>query len=81
MLDPARRSGAVLAPVAAIAVVAVLLADACGMSKAEVERIRLPFGVRLVLACGSLPRRQVRGWLVAQAVVAVAGNSMFMVPW
>jgi methylthioxylose transferase len=65
----------------AAAVVAILLADASGMSKAEVERIWLPFGVWLVLACGMLPRRQVRGWLVAQAVLAIAVNSLLVMPW
>ena len=65
----------------AAGVVAILLADASGMSKAEVERIWLPFGVWLVLACGMLPRRQVRGWLVAQAVLAIAVNSLLVMPW
>ncbi len=65
----------------AAGVVAILLADASGMSKAEVERIWLPFGVWLVLACGLLPRRQVRGWLVVQAALAIAVNSLLVMPW
>ncbi|WP_243653470.1 hypothetical protein [Pseudonocardia endophytica] len=65
----------------AAAVVAVLLADASGMSKAEVERIWLPFGVWIVLACGMIPRRQVRGWLAVQAVLAIAVNSLLVMPW
>ncbi|MET0190324.1 MAG: hypothetical protein ABW212_15080 [Pseudonocardia sediminis] len=63
------------------AVLAIALADYSGMSKAEVERIWLPFGVWLVLVCGLLPRRQVRGWLVAQAVLALAVNHLLTMPW
>ena len=72
-------AGAALLVVAAVA--AVVLADLSGMSKAEVERIWLPFGVWLVLACGLLPRSQVRGWLVAQAVLAIAVNCLLVTPW
>lgn len=71
--------GAVL--LIAAGVLAVALADYSGMSKAEVERIWLPFGVWLVLACGLLPRRQVRGWLVAQALLALAVNHLLTMPW
>ena len=38
------------------AVAAMLLADLSGMSKAEVERIWLPFAVWTCLACAELPR-------------------------
>ncbi len=65
----------------AAGVLAVAVADYSGMSKAEVERIWLPFGVWLVLACGLLPRGQVRGWLVAQAVLALAVNHLLTMPW
>ncbi|MBW0105439.1 hypothetical protein I4I78_23695 [Pseudonocardia sp. KRD-291] len=71
--------GAVL--LIAAGVLAVAVADYSGMSKAEVERIWLPFGVWLVLACGLLPRRQVRGWLVAQALLALALNHLLTMPW
>src|SRR5262249_29866568 len=39
---------------------AVLLADLSGLSKAEVERIWLPFAVWLIAAAGLLPVRQAR---------------------
>ena len=54
------------------AVVAMLLADLSGMSKAEVERIWLPFTVWTSLACAQLPHP--RRWLVAQAVSGAAGE-------
>jgi uncharacterized protein YPO0396 len=49
------------------------------MSKAEVERIWLPFAVWLVLPCGLLPRR--RTWLLAQAVLALAVNHLLLTVW
>jgi hypothetical protein len=58
---------------------AVLIADLSGMSKAEVERIWLPFAVWLVLPCGLLPRR--RTWLLAQAVLALAVNHLLLTVW
>lgn len=61
------------------AVVAILLADLSGMSKAEVERIWLPFAVWVVVACGTLPRP--RAWLVAQAVLALAVNHLLLTVW
>ncbi|WP_433508426.1 hypothetical protein ACQP04_23905 [Pseudonocardia halophobica] len=58
---------------------AIVLADVSGMSKAEVERIWLPFAVWTVVACGALshPRR----WLVAQAVLALAVNHLLLTVW
>ncbi|GEL23475.1 hypothetical protein PSU4_24290 [Pseudonocardia sulfidoxydans NBRC 16205] len=61
------------------AVAAILLADLSGMSKAEVERIWLPFAVWATLACGALPRP--RAWLLAQAVVALAVNHLLLTVW
>jgi hypothetical protein len=58
---------------------AILLADASGMSKAEVERIWLPFAVWLVLPCALLPRA--RYWLAAQAVLALAVNHLLLTVW
>lgn len=68
---------AVLLPGAALA--AILLADLSGMSKAEVERIWLPFVVWLVPLCALLPRR--RAWLVAQAALALAVNHLLFTVW
>ena len=63
------------------ALLAVLLADASGLSKAEVERIWLPFAVWLVAGCGLLPIRHVRWWLAAQAVVALVVNHLLLTVW
>jgi len=60
-------------------VAAMLLADLSGMSKAEVERIWLPFAVWTCLACAELPRP--RRWLAAQAVVALLVNHLLLTVW
>ncbi|MFY1670594.1 hypothetical protein ACN27G_11610 [Plantactinospora sp. WMMB334] len=61
-------------PVAAAVV--VLLADLSGLSKAEVERIWLPFAVWLLVATAHLPARQRTGWLAVQAGTALAINHL-----
>jgi len=58
---------------------AVLLADASGLSKAETERIWLPFAVWLVAAAAALPRP--RPWLAANAAVALAVNHLVFTGW
>ncbi|MGH3796447.1 MAG: hypothetical protein ACRDSP_16330 [Pseudonocardiaceae bacterium] len=63
------------------ALLAVLLADLSGLSKAEVERIWLPFAVWLVAAAGLLPARHQRWWLAAQALVALAVNHLLLTGW
>jgi hypothetical protein len=63
----------------AAALTAILIADLSGMSKAEVERIWLPFVVWLVPLCAGLPRR--RMWLVGQAVLALAVNHLLLTVW
>ena len=65
--------------VVAAAVAAMLVADLSGMSKAEVERIWLPFAVWTCLACAELPRP--RRWLAAQAVVALLVNHLLLTVW
>ncbi len=60
---------------------AILLADLTGLSKAEVERIWLPFAVWLVVPCALLPRTQVRWWLAGQAVLALAVNHLLLTVW
>jgi len=72
-----RPVGPHLVVVAAVA--AMLLADLSGMSKAEVERIWLPFAVWTCLACAELPRP--RRWLAAQAVVALLVNHLLLTAW
>lgn len=61
------------------AVAAVLVADLSGMSKAEVERIWLPFAVWTALACADLPHP--RRWLAAQAVLALLVNHLLLTVW
>jgi hypothetical protein len=63
------------------ALAAILLADLSGLSKAEVERIWLPFAVWLVVACGLLPRAQARWWLGGQAALALAVNHLLLTVW
>ena len=65
------------ATLAAAAAVAVLAATASGLSKAEVERIWLPFTVWLVVL---VPDRR-RLWLAAQAVTALAVNHLLLTNW
>ncbi|WP_447005535.1 hypothetical protein ACRAKI_03100 [Saccharothrix isguenensis] len=62
---------------AAAAAVAILVADVSGLSKAEVERIWLPFTVWLVVL---VPDRR-RPWPAAQAVTALAVNHLLLTNW
>ncbi|KUL31132.1 hypothetical protein ADL12_25965 [Streptomyces regalis] len=61
------------------ALVAMLVADLSGMSKAETERIWLPFALWLLPACAFL--RGSRGWLAAQAVLALLVNHLLLTGW
>ncbi|WP_369175381.1 hypothetical protein AB5J49_36900 [Streptomyces sp. R28] len=61
------------------ALVAMLVADLSGMSKAETERIWLPFALWLLPACAFL--RGPRGWLAAQAVLALLVNHLLLTGW
>ncbi|MGH3773283.1 MAG: hypothetical protein ACRDRW_18120, partial [Pseudonocardiaceae bacterium] len=70
-----------LVALCAAAVLAVLAADLSGLSKAEVERIWLPFAVWLVAAAGLLPARRARWWLAGQAVLALAVNHLLLTTW
>ncbi len=58
---------------------ALLAADVSGLSKAEVERIWLPFAVWLVVPCALLPRP--RAWLAGQAVLALGVNHLLLTVW
>jgi hypothetical protein len=64
---------------AAGALLALLLADLSGLSKAEVERIWLPFVVWLVIPCALLPGP--RAWLVAQVGLALLVNHLLLTVW
>jgi hypothetical protein len=63
------------------AALALLAADLSGMSKAETERIWLPFAVWLLAATALLPERWRRGWLTAQAVLALLINHLLVTGW
>ncbi|GAA4607961.1 hypothetical protein BJY16_006604 [Actinoplanes octamycinicus] len=60
---------------------AVLAADLSGLSKAETERIWLPFAVWLPAAAALLPVRDRRGWLILQAVTALVVNHLVLTSW
>lgn len=59
----------------------VLLADFSLMSKAEVERIWLPFAPWVLLACALLPERWRRRGLVLQVVVALVIQHLLFTGW
>lgn len=68
-----------LALLTSAAVVALLVADLSGMSKAETERIWLPFAMWMLPACAFLPHR--RAWLTAQVVLALLLNHLLSTGW
>jgi methylthioxylose transferase len=68
-----------LLPLAALA--AILAADLSGLSKAEVERIWLPFTVWLVAGAALLPAPGRRFWLIVQAATALLVNPRLLTTW
>jgi hypothetical protein len=75
----ARRVPAVWLPLSAA--VAILAADLSGFSKAEVERIWLPFAVWFLAGAALIPAGDRRRWLVVQAAVALAVNHLLLTTW
>lgn len=75
-----RRAGAV-AVLAAAALLAIGFADVSGLSKAETERIWLPFDVWLLPVVSLLDVRHRRWWLGAQAATALAVNHLVLTVW
>ncbi|SDY14674.1 hypothetical protein SAMN05444365_101831 [Micromonospora pattaloongensis] len=73
------RTPAVALPLAAA--VAIAAADLSGLSKAEVERIWLPFAVWLLAGAALLPPDRRRGWLALQAVTALIVNHLLLTVW
>ncbi|WP_107053073.1 hypothetical protein [Streptomyces sp. NRRL S-337] len=63
------------------ALLALLVADLSGMSKAETERIWLPFASWLLAACALLPASHRRSWLTAQAVLPLLVNHLLYTGW
>jgi hypothetical protein len=67
--------------VAVAAAVAIAFADQSGLSKAEVERIWLPFAVWLSTALALLPAPTRRWWLLVQALTALVVSHLVMTIW
>jgi len=68
-----------LAVLVAAALLALLVADLSGMSKAETERIWLPFAAWLLPSCAFLSGP--RAWLAGQAVLALLVNHLLLTGW
>ncbi|MFF5076192.1 hypothetical protein ACFY36_04015 [Actinoplanes sp. NPDC000266] len=79
-----RRASRLGSPVALLVMAwaaAVLAAGLSGMSKAETERIWLPFAIWLPAAAVLLPRADRRWWLAAQAGTALLVNHLVLTAW
>ncbi len=63
------------------ALLAVAFADLSRLSKAETERIWLPFQVWMTVATVAIGNRSVRFWLAAQVVLALAINHLTYTNW
>ncbi|MGZ8801218.1 MAG: hypothetical protein ACXWZL_00990 [Mycobacterium sp.] len=74
-----RRSGLHLLVMGAL--LAIVLADLSRLSKAETERIWLPFTVWLVAAAALLPRKSHRWWLALNVIGALAINHLILTNW
>ncbi len=74
-----QRSGVNLVIVGMLA--AIVLADASMLSKAEVERIWLPFTVWLPAAAALLPPRSHRWWLALNVSGALTINHLILTNW
>ncbi|MFD4640061.1 hypothetical protein ACFWN2_22300 [Lentzea sp. NPDC058436] len=59
--------------------IAILAADLSGLSKAETERIWLPFAIWLVVGAAKLDHH--KRWLTAQALTALAVNHLVLTNW
>ncbi|ORB67968.1 hypothetical protein [Mycolicibacterium tusciae] len=63
------------------ALVAIVFADLSMLSKAETERIWLPFTIWLTAAGALLPPRSQRWWLAVNVVGALALNHLILTNW
>lgn len=75
------RDARVVRGLAAAGLAMVLAADASLMSKAEVERIWLPFVPWLLVSCALLPERWRRIGLVAQVSLALVVQHLLFTGW
>ncbi|MEV4128845.1 hypothetical protein [Nocardia sp. NPDC049707] len=76
-----RRPGDATALLVAAAICAILVADLSGLSKAETERIWLPFDVWLLAATAFLPRSTARVWLFVQALGTLVLAHTILTNW
>ena len=60
---------------------AVVMADLSQLSKAETERIWLPFAMWMLLAPAVLPQRSHKFWLALQVIAALAINHLLFTNW
>ncbi len=74
-----RRAGLHLVVLGAL--LAIVCADLSMLSKAETERIWLPFTVWLVAAAALLPPRAQRWWLAVNIIGALAINHLILTNW
>jgi hypothetical protein len=77
----ALRERNVLAQLAAAAVATIVVADLSGMSKAEVERIWLPFTIWIVALPALLPERWHKPLLASQVVLALLAQQLLLTRW
>jgi hypothetical protein len=70
-----------LAQLAAAALITILVATLSGMSKAEVERIWLPFTIWIVALPALLPERWHRPALLSQVVLALCVQQLVLTRW
>jgi len=75
------RETLVPAALALAAFLAILIADVSGLSKAETERIWLPFGFWLLASLALLPRRFLPIALALQILTALAINHVLLTYW
>ena len=77
----APRGPRVVVQLAAAALVCIAVATLSGMSKAEVERIFLPFTIWVVALPSLLPGRWHRPLLVSQVALAIAAQQLLLTRW
>ena len=76
---PAARTPTIWLP--ALTLLAIVTADLSGLSKAEVERIWLPYAIWLIPATAWLPAAHRGRWLAVQALTALAVNHLLRTNW